>query len=70
MRSAIETAAADIKDGKIQVHDYMADGKCPFLAARHPGRGEAAIRDLGGVERPLWRKIPDRGSRRVRDDAV
>jgi basic membrane protein A len=29
MRSAIETAAADIKDGKIQVHDYMADGKCP-----------------------------------------
>ncbi|MFL5172364.1 MAG: BMP family protein, partial [Microvirga sp.] len=30
MRSAIETAAADIKDGKIQVHDYMADGKCPM----------------------------------------
>jgi basic membrane protein A and related proteins len=29
MRSAVETAAADIKDGKIQVHDYMADGKCP-----------------------------------------
>ena len=29
MRSAIETAAADIKDGKVQVHDYMADGKCP-----------------------------------------
>ncbi|MFL5213946.1 MAG: BMP family protein [Microvirga sp.] len=30
MRSAIETAAADIKDGKVQVHDYMADGKCPI----------------------------------------
>ena len=30
MRSAIETAAADIKDGKVQVHDYMADGKCPM----------------------------------------
>jgi hypothetical protein len=29
MRSAVETAAADIKSGKIQVHDYMADGKCP-----------------------------------------
>jgi basic membrane protein A and related proteins len=28
MRNAVETAAADIKDGKIQVHDYMADGKC------------------------------------------
>ncbi|MFL5317967.1 MAG: BMP family protein [Microvirga sp.] len=30
MRSAVETAAADIKDGKVQVHDYMADGKCPM----------------------------------------
>jgi basic membrane protein A and related proteins len=29
MRTAVETAAADIKSGKIQVHDYMADGKCP-----------------------------------------
>src|ERR671912_440420 len=29
MRSAVETAAADIKSGKIQVHDYMADGRCP-----------------------------------------
>jgi basic membrane protein A len=30
MRTAVETAAADIKEGKIQVHDYMADGKCPL----------------------------------------
>jgi basic membrane protein A len=29
MRSAVETASADIKSGKVQVHDYMADGKCP-----------------------------------------
>ena len=29
--------------GKIKVHDYMAD-EVPVLAARHPGRGEAAIR--------------------------
>ncbi|HEX8167733.1 MAG TPA: BMP family ABC transporter substrate-binding protein, partial [Beijerinckiaceae bacterium] len=30
MRTAVETASADIKEGKIQVHDYMADGKCPL----------------------------------------
>jgi basic membrane protein A len=30
MRTAVETAAADIKDGKVRVHDYMADGKCPM----------------------------------------
>ncbi|HEX8663104.1 MAG TPA: BMP family ABC transporter substrate-binding protein [Beijerinckiaceae bacterium] len=30
MRTAVEAASADIKEGKIQVHDYMADGKCPL----------------------------------------
>jgi basic membrane protein A len=30
MKKAIETAAADIKSGKVKVHDYMADSKCPI----------------------------------------
>ena len=30
MRTAIETATADIKSGKVKVHDYMADNRCPL----------------------------------------
>jgi basic membrane protein A and related proteins len=30
MRTAVETAAADIKSGKVKVHDYMADNRCPL----------------------------------------
>ena len=29
MKSAADAAAKDIIDGKIEVHDYMADSKCP-----------------------------------------
>jgi basic membrane protein A len=30
MKKAVEAAAADIKSGKVKVHDYMADSKCPI----------------------------------------
>ena len=30
MQKAVDTAAADIKSGKIVVHDYMSDSKCPY----------------------------------------
>ena len=30
MMKAVKAAEADIKSGKIQVHDYMADQKCPY----------------------------------------
>ena len=30
MSKAVRQAEADIKSGKIQVHDYMADQKCPY----------------------------------------
>ena len=30
MKKAVDSAAADIKSGKIVVHDYMADSKCPY----------------------------------------
>ncbi|MCB8821732.1 BMP family lipoprotein [Microvirga rosea] len=30
MKAAADKAAADIKSGTIQVHDYMADSKCPM----------------------------------------
>jgi basic membrane protein A len=29
MKAAADKAAADIKSGTVQVHDYMADSKCP-----------------------------------------
>jgi basic membrane protein A len=29
MKSAVDAAAADISSGKIVVHDYMSDSKCP-----------------------------------------
>ena len=29
MKSAVDAAAADIASGKIAVHDYMSDSKCP-----------------------------------------
>jgi len=29
IKAAVDAASADIVSGKIQVHDYMADGKCP-----------------------------------------
>ena len=29
MQAAVDTATADIKSGKVQVHDYMADSACP-----------------------------------------
>jgi len=31
MRKAVDAAAADITSGKVQVHDYMSDNKCPAL---------------------------------------
>ncbi len=31
MRKAVEQASADIVSGKVQVHDYMSDSKCPAL---------------------------------------
>jgi basic membrane protein A len=30
MKTRIDTAIADIKSGKVKVHDYMADNKCPL----------------------------------------
>jgi len=30
MMKAVSAAEADIKSGKLQVHDYMADSKCPY----------------------------------------
>jgi basic membrane protein A and related proteins len=30
MKKAVDQAAADIKSGKIQVHDYTSDQKCPY----------------------------------------
>ena len=30
MQKAVDTATADIKSGKIVVHDYMSDSKCPY----------------------------------------
>ena len=30
--AADRDAAADIKSGKIKVHDYMSDAKCPMLS--------------------------------------
>ena len=30
MMKAVKAAEADIKSGKVQVHDYMADQKCPY----------------------------------------
>jgi basic membrane protein A len=30
MKAAADKAAADIKSGAIQVHDYMSDSKCPI----------------------------------------
>jgi len=30
MLKAVKAAEADIKSGKVQVHDYMADQKCPY----------------------------------------
>lgn len=30
MKKAVDAAAADIKSGKVKVHDYMADSKCPI----------------------------------------
>ncbi len=30
MKAAVEQASADIKSGKIQVHDYMSDSACPY----------------------------------------
>ena len=29
MQAAVDKATADIKSGKVQVHDYMADSACP-----------------------------------------
>jgi len=29
MKAAVDKATADIKSGKVQVHDYMADSACP-----------------------------------------
>jgi basic membrane protein A len=31
MRKAVEQASADIASGKVQVHDFMSDSKCPAL---------------------------------------
>lgn len=31
MRKAVEQASADIASGKVQVHDFMSDSKCPSL---------------------------------------
>jgi basic membrane protein A len=31
MRKAVEQATADIASGKVQVHDFMSDSKCPAL---------------------------------------
>jgi basic membrane protein A len=31
MRKAVEQASADIASGKVQVHDFMSDNKCPAL---------------------------------------
>jgi basic membrane protein A and related proteins len=30
MKKTVEKAEADIKSGKLQVHDYMTDSKCPY----------------------------------------
>ncbi len=30
MKARVEQAASDIKDGKVDVHDYMTDNKCPM----------------------------------------
>ena len=30
MKKAVAAAEADIKSGKVQVHDYMSDSKCPY----------------------------------------
>jgi len=29
MKAAVDAASADIASGKINVHDYMSDSKCP-----------------------------------------
>ena len=45
MKAAVDKAAADIKSGKIQVHDYMADNGLPGAAS---SRAVMPDRPLGG----------------------